>query len=124
MVAAFEGRRRWLASGRLDTVIDANTRTLIPARGKSSTADSFPLERVNGARLLQERPPTEKNETPWHVHVTFEGEAKSRRIAEVWNKADAAAFEQWLNERIDAVRGRDGRTARAKGSQTVGAAAR
>lgn len=116
MVLVFVKRRRWLAQGRTDTVIDANARVLIPARGKSPTAEVLPLKRVTGTKLLQDRPGTEKNPAPWHVHVAVDGEKEkggkgTRRIAEIWERDDAAAFERWLGERIDAARGRDGRTA-------------
>lgn len=98
-------RRRWIAAGRCDTVIDRAAGLLIPPRGRKATAEAIPLTRVTGTMLKQDSRVSTNKVRHWRVHLVLEGEKKTRPIADVRTKADAGAFDDWFRARLGLTTG-------------------
>ena len=99
-VAAFFGRRRWIAAGRRDSAINLNAGTLLLARGVRREPETVELASIVETELKQDSRASTNKVRHWRVHLVVADSDKTRPVVDIRRKADAQLFEAWLRVRL------------------------
>ncbi|MDP1663254.1 MAG: DUF3592 domain-containing protein [Phycisphaerales bacterium] len=103
-VAAFIWRRRWLAAGRADTVIDANAGLLLLARGRNQAVDAIPLAAISSVTLEERQCGKKEKSAQWWLTAHTTPGAKPRDLVQVYSQADGPVLQRWFSDRIEAAK--------------------